>query len=177
MSDIFLKPGVSRYKLSTNYEFYSVVPGTQKRIKIGGCQSLNDSQTKNVTRTHELNMEEPICVELTQGLITDISVTVSRIELNVSNLLEEFTGIQGIESLYNQSLYFDIEAAVYIPRQNPDGTFDPKKENATRIIQKTYKDCVITNYSHNCNIEGNIQVTENATIQVRYIQEGSKSEN
>lgn len=176
MSTTYFKPGTSRYKLSTNYEFFAVNQ-EGKRIKIGGCQSLNDSQTKNVTRTHELNMEEPICVELTQGLITDISVTVSRIELNVSNLLEEFTGIQGIESLYNQSLYFDIEAAVYIPRQNSDGTFDPKKENATRIIQKTYKDCVITNYSHNCDITGNIQITENATIQVRYIQSGSKSEN
>ena len=176
MSDIFLKPSVSRYKLATNYEFFAVNQ-ERKRIKIGGCQSLNDSQTKNVTRTHELNMEEPICVELTQGLITDISVTVARIELNVSNLLEDFTGLQGIESLYDQSLYFDIEAAVYIPRQNADGTFDPKKENATRIIQKTYKDCVITSYSHNCDITGNIQITENATIQVRYIQSGSKSEN
>ena len=68
MSDIFLKPSVSRYKLSTNYEFFAVNQ-EGKRIKIGGCQSLNDSQTKNVTRTHELNMEEPICVELSQGLI------------------------------------------------------------------------------------------------------------
>lgn len=176
MADIYFKPGVSRYKLSVNYEFYSINQ-EGKRIKLGGCQSLNDSQAKNVTRTHELNMEEPICVEITQGLISDISVTVNRIELNTSNLLENFTGITGIESLYNQSLYFDIECAVYIPKQNADGTFDPKKENATKIIQKTYKDCVITNYSHTNSIEGNIQVTESATIQCRYIQEGSKSEN
>lgn len=176
MADIFFKPGVSRYKLSVNYEFYTINQ-EGKRIKIGGCQSLNDSQAKNVTRTHELNMEEPICVEITQGLISDISVTVNRIELNTSNLLENFTGITGIESLYNQCLYFDIECAVYIPQQNPDGTFNPRKENATKIIQKTYKDCVVTSYSHNCSIEGNIQVTESATIQCRYIQEGSKSEN
>lgn len=176
MADTFLKPGVSRYKLSTNYEWYAR-NSEGKRIKVGGCQSINDSQTKNVTRTHELNMEDPICVELTQGLVSDVSVTVNRIELNVSNLLEDFTGLTGIESLYNQCLYFDIEAAVYIPKQNADGTFDPKKENATKIIQRTYKDCIITNYSHTNSIEGNIQVTESATIQCRYIQEGSKSEN
>lgn len=176
MTNAYIKPGVSRYKVSTNYEWYSINQ-EGKRIKIGGCQSINDSQTKNVTRTHELNMEEPICIELTQGLVTDISLTVNRIELNVANLLEEMAGITGIESLYDQSLYFDIEAAVYIPRQNPDGTFDPRKANATKIIQKTYKDCVITSYSHNNSIEGNIQVTENATIQCRYIQPGSRSEN
>lgn len=175
MADTFLKPGVSRYKLSTNYEFYAR-NSEGKRIKVGGCQSINDSQAKNVTRTHELNMEDPICVELTQGLVSDISITVNRIELNISNLLEDFTGLTGIESLYDQCLYFDIEAAVYIPKQNADGTFDPKKENATKIIQRTYKDCVITNYSHTNSIEGNIQVTESATIQVRYIQSGSKSE-
>lgn len=176
MSDIFLKPSVSRYKLSTNYEWYTK-NSEGKRIKIGGCQSINDSQTKNVTRTHELNMEEPICVELTQGLVTDISLTVNRIELNIANLLEDMVGIQGIESLYDQCLYFDIEAAVYIPKQNADGTFDPKKENATKIIQRTYKDCVITSYSHTNDITGNIQVTESATIQCRYIQSGSRSEN
>lgn len=176
MADTYLKPGVSRYKLSTNYEFYAR-NSEGKRIKVGGCQSINDSQAKNVTRTHELNMEDPICVELTQGLVSDISITVNRIELNISNLLEDFTGLTGIESLYDQCLYFDIEAAVYIPKQNADGTFDPKKENATKIIQRTYKDCVITNYSHTNSIEGNIQVTESATIQVRYIQSGSKSEN
>lgn len=176
MADTYLKPGVSRYKLSTNYEWYCI-NSEGKRVKVGGCQSINDSQSKNVTRTHELNMEDPICVEITQGLISDISVTVNRIELNVANLLEDFTGLTGIESLYDQSLYFDIEAAVYIPKQNADGTFDPRKENATKIIQKTYKDCVITNYSHTNSIEGNIQVTESATIQCRYIQPGSKSEN
>lgn len=176
MSDTLLKPGVSRYKLSTNYEWYCI-NSEGKRIKVGGCQSINDSQSKNVTRTHELNMEDPICVEITQGLISDISVTVNRIELNVANLLEDFTGLTGIESLYDQSLYFDIEAAVYIPKQNADGTFDPRKENATKIIQKTYKDCVITSYSHTNDITGNIQVTESATIQCRYIQPGSKSEN
>lgn len=176
MADTYLKPGVSRYKLSTNYEWYCI-NSEGKRVKVGGCQSINDSQSKNATRTHELNMEDPICVEITQGLISDISVTVNRIELNVANLLEDFTGLTGIESLYDQSLYFDIEAAVYIPKQNADGTFDPRKENATKIIQKTYKDCVITNYSHTNSIEGNIQVTESATIQCRYIQPGSKSEN
>ncbi len=176
MADTYLRPGVSRYKLSTNYEWYCI-NSEGKRVKVGGCQSINDSQSKNVTRTHELNMEDPICVELTQGLISDISITVNRIELNIANLLEDFTGLTGIESLYDQCLYFDIEAAVYIPKQNPDGTFDPKKENATKIIQKTYKDCVISNYSHNNSIEGNIQVTESATIQCRYIQSGSKSEN
>ena len=176
MADTFLRPGVSRYKLATNYEFI-MINSEGKRTKVGGCTSINDSQSKNVTRTHELNMEEPVCVELTQGLVTDISLTVNRLELNVANLLEEFTGITGIESLYDQSLYFDIECAVYIPKQNPDGTFDPKKENATKIIQKTYKDCVITSYSHTNDITGNIQVTESATIQCRYIQSGSRSEN
>lgn len=176
MADTYLRPGVSRYKLSTNYEWYCI-NSEGKRVKVGGCQSINDSQTKNVTRTHELNMEDPICVELTQGLVTGISLTVSRIELNVANLLEDFTGLTGIESLYDQSLYFDIEAAVYIPKQNADGTFDPKKENATKIIQRTYKDCVISDYNHTNAIEGNIQVTESATIQCRYIQSGSKSEN
>lgn len=167
MSETFIKPGASRYRLSPNFEWWGI-NSEGKRTKFGGCQSINPTQTKNTIRSFELNTD-PECIEVTQGLITDLSLTVNRVQLNTSTLIGQFSGIDGIESLYDQSLYFDIEQVVYIPKINSDGSIDPRKENGTRKILRIYKDCCISNFSETNQIEGDIRVTETATIQVRKI--------
>lgn len=167
MAETFIKPGASRYRLSPNFEWFGI-NSEGKRVKFGGCQSINTSQTKATTRSFELNTD-PECIEVTQGLISDINLSVSRIQLNRSTLIGQFSGIEGIEDLYSQSLYFDIEQVVYIPKINEDGSIDPRKANGTRKILRIYKDCVISNYSENNTITGDIRVTESGTIQVRKI--------
>ncbi|MCM1260533.1 MAG: hypothetical protein NC222_06220 [Staphylococcus sp.] len=167
MSQVFIRPGASRYRLSPNFEWFSV-NSEGKRIKFGGCQNLNLTQTKNTTRSFELNTD-PECIEVTQGLVTDISLSVQRICLNESTLIGQFSGMDGIESLYDQSLYFDIEQVVYIPKINADGSVDPRKENGTRKILRVFKDCVFSNYSDTNTIQGDIRIIENGTIQVRKI--------
>lgn len=167
MSEIYVRPGASRYRLSPNFEWFGI-NSEGKRVKFGGCQNINTTQTKTTTRSFELNTD-PECIEITQGLISDINLSVSRIQLNSSTLIGQFSGIDGIEALYDQSLYFDIEQVVYIPKINEDGSVDPKKANGTRKILRIYKDCVISNFSETNTISGDIRVTENATIQVRKI--------
>lgn len=167
MSEIYIKPGASRYRLSPNFEWFGI-NSEGKRVKFGGCQSMNMQQNKTTYRTFELNTS-PECVEVTQGLIGTLNLTVNRIQLNTSTLIGQFSGIDGIESLYDQSLYFDIEQVVYIPRINPDGSVDPKKENGTRKILRILKDCCISSYGDSNTITGDIRVTETATIEVRKI--------
>ncbi len=167
-AETFFVPGVSRYKLSVNYEFVGVNSKGVRR-SFGGCQSINPTQTKNAQRSHELN-NTPECIEVTQGLVTDLSLTVNRLQLNSSTLLAEFSGMSDVESLYDQCLYFDIEVVVYIPKINADGSLDPLKKNGTRKVLRVYKDCCITNYSETCQIEGDIRISETATIQCRAIK-------
>lgn len=167
MSEIYIKPGASRYSLSPNFEWFSI-NSEGKRVKFGGCQNLNLSQTKNTTRSFELNTD-PECIEVTQGLVTDINIQVQRIQLNESTLIGQFSGIDGLQSLYDQSLYFDIEQVVYIPRQNADGSLSPKKSDGTRKILRIFKDCVFNSYSDTNTIQGDIRIIENGTIQVRKI--------
>lgn len=167
MAQVYVKPGASRYRLSPNFEWY-MVNSEGKRVKVGGCQSMNTNQTKNITRSFELNTD-PECIELTQGLVTDISMTVNRIQLNTSTLIGQFSGVDGIEALYDQSLYFDIEQVAYIPKINEDGSVDPVKSHGTRKILRIYKDCIISSFGETNTISGDIRVTEQATIQVRKI--------
>ena len=167
MAQVYIKPGASRYRLSPNFEWWGV-NSAGKRVKFGGCTSINPTQTKNTTRSFELNTD-PECIEVTQGLVTDISLTVNRIQLNTSTLLSQFSGVDGIEALYEQSLYFDIEQVVWIPKINADGSIDPRKENGTRKLLRIYKDCCISNYGETNTIDGDIRITETATIQVRKI--------
>ena len=100
------------------------------------------NQTKDTYRSFELG--NPECFEITQGLITGLNLSVNRLKLQTSTILEQFGGQGGVEALYDQSLYFDIEDVVTLPAINPDGTVNPNKSAATEKIVRVYKDCVIT---------------------------------
>lgn len=166
MADNYLKPGASRIQCSVQHKIFSI-NDEGKRVQIGAIQSINDSQTKDTQRTFELG--NPECIEITQGLISDISLTVNRLRLQTSTLMDQFTGKGGIEALFNASLTFDVEDVVTIPAINVDGTVNPNKDQATEKVLKVYKDCVISNCSNTINTTGDIRVAETATIQVRKI--------
>ena len=166
-TDNFLKPGASRIQCSVQHKIFSI-NDEGKRVQVGSIQSISTSQTKDTYRTFELG--NPECVEVTQGLITDINLNVTRLRLQESTLMDQFTGQGGIEALFNSSLYFDIEDVVTVPAINVDGTVDPKKSSATEKVLKVYKDCVISNYSDTLNTTGDIRITETATIQCRKIE-------
>lgn len=162
----FLKPGASRIQCSVQHKIFSI-NDEGKRVQIGAIQSIAESQTKDTYRTFELG--NPECLEVTQGLVTDININVNRLLLQTSTLMDQFTGQGGIQALFDASLYFDIEDVVTIPAINVDGTVDPKKASATEKVLKVYKDCVISSYSNSVNTTGDIRITETATIQVRKI--------
>lgn len=162
----FLKPGASRIQCSVQHKIFSI-NDEGKRVQIGAIQSISESQTKDTYRTFELG--NPECLEVTQGLVTDINLQVNRLLLQTSTLMDQFTGQGGIQALFDASLYFDIEDVVTIPAINVDGTVDPKKASATEKVLKVYKDCVISSYSNSVNTTGDIRITETATIQARKI--------
>ena len=162
----FLKPGASRIQCSVQHKIFSI-NDEGKRVQIGAIQSIGESQTKDTYRTFELG--NPECLEVTQGLVTDINLQVNRLLLQTSTLMDQFTGQGGIQALFDASLYFDVEDVVTIPAINVDGTVDPKKASATEKVLKVYKDCVISSYSNSVNTTGDIRITEQATIQVRKI--------
>ena len=162
----FLKPGASRIQCSVQHKIFSI-NDEGKRVQIGAIQSIAESQTKDTYRTFELG--NPECLEVTQGLVTDININVNRLLLQTSTLMDQFTGQGGIQAIFDSSLYFDIEDVVTIPAINVDGTVDPKKASATEKVLKVYKDCVISSYSNSINTTGDIRITETATIQVRKI--------
>ena len=162
----FLKPGASRIQCSVQHKIFSI-NDEGKRVQIGAIQSIAESQTKDTYRTFELG--NPECLEVTQGLVTDININVNRLLLQTSTVMDQFTGQGGIQALFDASLYFDIEDVVTIPAINVDGTVDPKKASATEKVLKVYKDCVISSYSNSINTTGDIRITETATIQVRKI--------
>lgn len=162
----FLKPGASRIQCSVQHKIFSI-NDEGKRTQIGTIQSIATSQTKETYRTFELG--NPECLEVTQGLVTDLNIQVTRLRLQSSTLMDQFTGQGGIEALFDSSLYFDIEDVVTIPAINTDGTVNPNKDLATEKILKVYKDCTISNYSDSLNTTGDIRITETATIQVRKI--------
>lgn len=166
MADNFLKPGASRIQCSVQHKIFSI-NDEGKRVQIGAIQSISETQTKDTYRTFELG--NPECVEVTQGLVTDINLSVNRLRLQTSTLMDQFTGKGGIEALFNASLYFDVEDVVTIPAINADGTVDPKKSSATEKVLKVYKDCTISNYTSALNTTGDLRVAETATIQVRKI--------
>ena len=167
MADNFLKPGASRIQCSVQHKIFAI-NDEGKRVQVGSIQSITESQTKDTQRTFELG--NPECIEITQGLVTDINLNVNRLRLQTSTLMDQFTGQGGIEALYNCSLYFDVEDVITIPAINSDGTVDPKKSSATEKILKVYKDCTISSYSTTLNTTGDIRVSETATIQVRKIE-------
>ena len=162
----FLKPGASRIQCSVQHKIFSI-NDDGKRVQIGAIQSIGESQTKDTYRTFELG--NPECLEVTQGLVTDINLQVNRLLLQTSTLMDQFTGQGGIQALFDASLYFDVEDVVTIPAINVDGTVDPKKASATEKVLKVYKDCTISSYSNSVNTTGDIRITETATIQVRKI--------
>lgn len=163
----FLKPGASRIQCSVQHKIFSI-NDEGKRVQIGAIQSIAESQTKDTYRTFELG--NPECLEVTQGLVTDINLQVSRMMLQTSTLMDQFTNTgSGIQALFDASLPFDIEDVVTIPAINVDGTVDPKKASATEKVLKVYKNCVISSYSNTLNTTGDIRIVENATIQCRKI--------
>lgn len=167
MADNFLKPCASRIQLSTQHRMFSINSEGQ-RVQIGLIQSIKMSQSKDTYRSHELGNAQ--CIEVTQGLVTDIDLAVDRLRLQTSTLLDQFTGQSGIESLYDTSLYFDIEDVVSIPAINEDGTVNPNVSQATEKILRVYKDCTIANYSDSLNATGDVRITESATIKCRHIE-------
>lgn len=169
--DNFLKPGASRIQCSVQHKIFSM-NDQGIRTQIGTVQSVRMSQSKSTYRTFELG--NPECLEVTQGLVESISLTIDRLRLQTSTLLDQFTGQGGIEALFDASLYFDIEDVVTIPAINTDGTVNPNKDMATEKILRVYKDCTISEYSDTLNTTGDIRVTESATIQVRKIDTPDK---
>lgn len=169
--DNFLKPGASRIQCSVQHKIFSM-NDQGIRTQIGTVQSVRMSQSKGTYRTFELG--NPECLEVTQGLVESISLTIDRLRLQTSTLLDQFTGQGGIEALFDASLYFDIEDVVTIPAINTDGTVNPNKDAATEKILRVYKDCTISEYSDTLNTTGDIRVTESATIQVRKIDTPDK---
>lgn len=169
--DNFLKPGASRIQCSVQHKIFSM-NDQGIRTQIGTVQSVRMSQSKGTYRTFELG--NPECLEVTQGLVESISLTIDRLRLQTSTLLDQFTGQGGIEALFDASLYFDIEDVVTIPAINTDGTVNPNKDMATEKILRVYKDCTISEYSDTLNTTGDIRVTESATIQVRKIDTPDK---
>lgn len=169
--DNFLKPGASRIQCSVQHKIFSM-NDQGIRTQIGTVQSVRMSQSKSTYRTFELG--NPECLEVTQGLVESISLTIDRLRLQTSTLLDQFTGQGGIEALFDASLYFDIEDVVTIPAINTDGTVNPNKDAATEKILRVYKDCTISEYSDTLNTTGDIRVTESATIQVRKIDTPDK---
>lgn len=166
MADNFLKPCASRLQLSVQHRIFAV-NSEGVRTQIGTVQSISHSQTKDTYRTFELG--NPECIEVTQGLVTDINLQFNRLRLQTSTLLDQFTGQSGIESLYDTSLYFDVEDVVVVPAINNDGTVDPNVNNATEKILRVYKDCTISNYGDTLNASGDVRITETATVQCRKI--------
>ena len=162
----FLKPGASRIQCSVQHKIFSI-NDEGKRVQIGAIQSIAESQTKDTYRTFELG--NPECLEVTQGLVTDINLQVNRLLLQTSTLMDQFTGQGGIQALFDASLYFSVEDVVTIPAINVDGTVNPKKDSATEKVLKVYQDCVISSYSSSINTTGDIRIVENATIQCRKI--------
>ena len=163
-----LKPGASRYRLSVNRRIVMVNAAGQ-RVYPGSIQSISTSQTKDVQRHYEMNSDGQ-CYEVTQGLVSDISITINKLKLNLSTLISEFTGVAGIEDLYSAALPFDVEDYILVPLIREDGTISPFRKDATERIIKIYRDCVIQSYSDNSTISGDLAETEDATIQVREIE-------
>lgn len=163
----YLKPAASRIQCSVQHKIFAI-NDEGKRVQVGAIQSITTSQTKDTYRTFELG--NPECVEVTQGLITDINLNVSRLRLQTSTLMDQFAGKGGIEALFDASLPFTIEDVITIPAINVDGTVNPRKEAATEKVLKVYEDCVISSYSDSLNTTGDIRVTETATIVARKIR-------
>lgn len=171
MADNFLKPCASRIQLSTQHRIFSV-NDQGVRTQIGTIQSITSNQTKDTYRTFELG--NPECIEVTQGLITDINLSVNRLRLQTSTIMDQFSGQGGIEALFDASLYFDVEDVVVVPAINTDGTVNPDKNQATEKVLKVYKDCTISNVSETVSTTGDIRIAETATIVARKIMTPGK---
>ena len=166
-TDNYLKPGASRIQCSVQHKIFAI-NDEGKRVQVGAIQSITTSQTKDTQRTFELG--NPECIEITQGLVTDINLNVSRLRLQTSTLMDQFTGKGGIEALFDASLPFDVEDVILVPAINADGTVNPRKDAATEKVLKVYKDCTISSYSDTLNTTGDIRITETATIVARKIE-------
>lgn len=167
MADNFLKPCASRLQLSVQHRVFAV-NSEGARVQIGMVQSISHSQTKDTYRSFELG--NPECIEVTQGLVTDINLQFNRLRLQTSTLLDQFEGQTGIESLYESSLYFSVEDVVIVPAINADGTVNPDKNAATEKILRVYEDCTISSYGDTLNATSDIRITETATVQCRRIR-------
>ena len=80
----FLKPGASRIQCSVQHKIFSI-NDEGKRVQIGAIQSIAESQTKDTYRTFELG--NPECLEVTQGLVTDININAKITHPTILNVL------------------------------------------------------------------------------------------
>lgn len=167
-----LKPGATRVTLATSYEIYVVSNGARR--KVGAIQNINPSETKSVTMSFEIGTAqgnkpgEPF--ELVPGLVTDKTLEVSRLKLFSASMLEAFGSEAGAQSLYDNSIPFDIEEQITIPAFRADGTPDPDDTKAVVKTVKIYRDCLISRLSSARDVtRGDLRETETATIIYRTI--------
>lgn len=167
--DLYVKPAASRYKLTTAFKFVAVnTEGT--RTTFGGTTSITISQSRPLTPHNEINMEETYPLEITPGISAPVNIQVNGLALNETTLMEEFSGVDGIQGLHEQSLPFDIECYQKKQKINADGSVDPKISTQSVKLLRTIKDCLIQDFSETFPIDSDITVTTSCTILGRYIQ-------
>lgn len=178
----FLRPATGKIQLGIQHIIKAKVwDGSQMVIKtLGSIQKLSIKQSRSVQRCFELG--NPECVEVTMGLVENISLSASRMKLQGQNdsALTAISGQQSadniaIQSLLDQSLYFDIVDVLRIPANQESYTpsgLEPASSGIKEVVLRTFKDCCITSYDEDLNSNGDIRIIENISIECRAVETG-----
>ena len=179
----FLRPATGKIQLGIQHIIKANVwNGSGMTTKtLGSIQKLTIKQSRSTQRCFELG--NPECVEVTMGLVESISLSAERMKLQgqSDSALTAISGQQSsdniaIQSLLDQSLYFDIVDVLRIPANAPNYTptgKDPSKDGIQEVVLRTFRDCCITSYSENLNSSGDLRIIESVEMECRAVETGA----
>jgi hypothetical protein len=161
-----MAPATTRIQLATSY-IIRIVNQAGQLVDVGGIQSINPSETRDVTPSFEVGttlgkrIGEPF--EMVPGLVRDKSLEVVRLRLYTANLMEALGNQVGSQTLFEQQAAFEIHEIVTTPQFNADGTPNVAA-TPTQVTQKVYRDCWISRYGSVRDVRGDIREVETATV-------------
>lgn len=126
---------------------------------IGTLQGFNPSMNRTLERVRQLKASDTEdTFELLPGR-TELSITVDKLELYASTLVDELLQTPNTSLLVNDTRTFNIEETI-----KNTGISTPGATGGTLITKTvTYHDCRIQSYTKRVQ-EGTVTVTENAVI-------------
>ena len=150
---------------------------------IGYIQEFNPSESRHMNKVYELGNED--CVELVPGAMNEGSISVKRVLLYHSRLLEIFDANQGKQnnaigtaqppdekvfpvSLLDYNNPFTVQVILKTVFFK-DGKSDESKEgNFQRVVMEEYRGCWFSQLSYEVRSAADFYIFESGTIQYTY---------